>query len=56
MSYSTHFRFSTWVAVELLKGAAKALVHAIFPFVLGSSTTHLIATLSREIKKAGCVE
>ena len=42
------------MAYELLKGAGKAVLHAVFPFVLGKSTTQLLLTLDSEIKKAGC--
>ena len=54
MTYWTHFRFSTWIAWQLLKGASKAFLHAVVPAIFAKSTTALLVVLAAEIRKAGC--
>ena len=54
MSYRTHLRFSAWIGMQLLFGAAKAFLHAVFPPVFAKSTSVLVRLLDDEIRRAGC--
>lgn len=54
MGYTEHARLSFALAWLFLRGAVSAAVHAIFPFVLGSSSTAYASELTRRIRAAGC--
>ena len=54
MSYATHFRLSSWIALQLFLGSFRALAHAVFPEVCATSTTRLVSRLQTVLRTSGC--
>lgn len=54
MTYLEHLQFSGGLAYTLIKGAAKALIHAVFPNMYITSTTELANELEKNLAAAGC--